>query len=110
MKKLIILSVMVSTNAFALDFDKEWSAFAKDFSRLKEVKMAKVAPVSTSQLAPVESRVLPATNTQSNVLERVDPNSSERLGFKLKDPAMRKYLQELYKKPDTVVYSLTLTE
>ena len=102
MKKLFVM-MLVSTNAMALDFDAEWSKFAPDFAKMR--KVAYVAPV----IEPVKANYsLLETNSQSNVLERVDPKSPHRLGYKLKDPAMRERLTELYKRPDTVVYSLTL--
>lgn len=96
MKKLFVM-MLVSTNAMALDFDTEWAKFAPDFAKLRKV----------AQVEPVKAPIL-EMNSQSNVLERVDPKSPHRLGYKLQDPAMRKHLAELYKKPDTVVYSLTL--
>lgn len=96
MKKLFVM-MLVSTNAMALDFDTEWAKFAPDFAKLR--KVAYVEPVKAPLLE---------MNSQSNVLERVDPKSPHRLGYKLKDPAMRNHVTELYKKPDTVVYSLTL--
>jgi hypothetical protein len=54
--------------------------------------------------------VLPSKNTQENVLQQVDPKSPDRLGYGLTDPAMKKHVTSLYQKPNTVVYSLTLTE
>lgn len=95
MKKLFIM-LLVSTNAMALDFDTEWNKFAPDFAKLRKV----------THIEPNKSIL--DNNSQSNILERVDPKSPHRLGYTLQDPAMRKHLAELYKKPDTVVYSLTL--
>lgn len=86
--------LLVSTNAMALDFDTEWNKFAPDFAKLR--KVAYTEPTTNE------------TNSQPNVLEQVDPKSPHRLGYKLQDPAMRDRLSQLYKKPDTVVYSLTL--
>lgn len=95
MKKFLIM-MLVSTNVMALDFNTEWKKFAPDFAKLR--KDTYVEP----------QKPLLDMNSQSNLLERVDPKSAHRLGYKLKDPAMRDRLTELYKKPDTVVYSLTL--
>ena len=110
MKPVIVVMALVSTNAMAIDFETEWAKFQPDFARMKGVQVAKVEtrPVVT----PVEdqARVLPAKASEDNVLEQVDPKSPERLGHKLADPAMREKVTGLYKKPDTVVYSLTLTE
>jgi hypothetical protein len=85
MKPAIVLC-LVATNAMALDFDTEWSKFEADFAKFKPK----------------------ATSVVSNVIAQVDPKSPERLGLKLSDPAMREKVTALYKKPDTVVYSLTL--
>lgn len=88
MKPVIVLC-LVATNAMALDIDTEWSKFNADFAKFKKVAL-------------VESKVIP------NVLAQVDPKSPDRLGLKLSDPVMREKMAALYKKPDTVVYSLTL--
>jgi hypothetical protein len=93
MKKLFIMT-LIPFNAMALDFDTEWSKFSNDFAKLRATK----AQVIT----------IPDTVARVNVVEQVDPKSPHRLGLKLSDPAMRKHLEELYKRPDTVVYSLTL--
>ena len=110
MKPVILAMAVVSTNALALDFDTEWAKFQPDFQRLKGVQVAKV---ETRKVAPVEEltvKTLPSVPSTENVLEQVDPKSPERLGHKIEDPAMREKVTGLYKKPDTVVYSLTLTE
>ena len=108
MKPVILAVALVSTNAMALDFETEWAKFQPDFQRLKGVQVAKV---ETRAVAPIESaKVLPAMPAEENVLEQVDPKSPERLGHKISDPAMKEKVTGLYKKPDTVVYSLTLTE
>lgn len=99
MKPVILAVSLLATNAMALDFDSEWSKFDADFARLKSFKVAKVEPKYD----------LPSVS-RDNVLEQVDPKSPDRLGYKLSDPAMRDKVTGLYKKPDTVVYSLTLTE
>ena len=102
MKKLLIM-VLVSTNAMALDFDTEWAKFDKDFARLRGVQ---VASVSKPVVTKLDS--LPEVNSDVNVVERVDPKSPKRLGRNLENPYMKDKLEKLYNKPDTVVYSLTL--
>lgn len=94
---------LVSTNAMALDFDTEWAKFDKDFAKLRgeKVAIAKPDPV-------VANYSLPETNSATNVLERVDPKSPQRLARNLDNPYMRDKLSKLYDKPDAVVYSLTL--
>lgn len=124
MKPVIILASLLATNAMALDFDSEWSKFDADFARMKGVAVAKYQPSKPvvnkvdDEVMPdlpkynprSKNEVLPEKPSADNVLEQVDPKSPERLGHKLEDEAMRKHVQNLYKKPDTVVYSLTLTE
>ena len=117
MKPVIIVMALVSTNAMAIDFETEWAKFQSDFTRMKGVQVSKVEtkPVAPERaiVTPIDQeqpKVLPAMPTQENVLEQVDPKSPDRLGYKLNDPAMRDKMAKLYKKPDTVVYSLTLTE
>ena len=95
MKPLIVMMSLVTTNVMALDFDKEWSKFESDFAKLKSSKTI-VLPT------PVVSKV--------NDLVEVDPRSPDRLGHTISDPVLKKRVTELYKKPDTVVYSLTLSE
>ena len=94
MKPVTLLVCFVASNAMALDFNTEWAKFNDDFARLKTYKVVKV---DETKLAPVVS-----------ALEQVDPKSPDRLGHKLADPAMREKVTSLYKKPDTVVYSMTL--
>ena len=105
MKRVMVLSVFVASNAMALDFDTEWAKFANDFAKLKSSVNITVDVPKAGNFT-----VLPEKNTKDNTLEQVDPRSPDRLGLKLQDPAMREHLTNLYKKPDTVVYSLTLTE
>lgn len=124
MKTVILVAAFVSSNAMAIDFDSEWSKFDSDFARMKGVAVAKYQPskpvvnkVDDEVMSDVpqynprsKSVVLPEKPSADNVLEQVDPKSPERLGHKLEDEAMRKHVQNLYKKPDTVVYSINLTE
>ena len=117
MKPVIVAVALVATNAYAIDFDKEWSKFDSDFARLNAVKVAKYEAPKVERTQPSISTVpapeikkLPDMPSEENVLEQVDPKSPDRLGYKLSDPDMKAKVTNLYKKPDTVVYSLTLTE
>lgn len=120
MKYAILAVSLVASNAMALDFDSEWSKFESDFSRMKNYTVAKVEtkkPVvkkvddEVMDDVPMHNpKLLPSKPEADNVLEQVDPKSPERLGHKLEDPAMRNKVTNLYKKPETVVYSINLTE
>lgn len=113
MKRVIVLSAFVATNAMAIDFDSEWAKFQSDFERLKPIQVAKVNRQPIIKTVPTELVTiddLPEDNTETNVVEQVDPKSPKRLGHKIEDPEVRDKVTKLYKKPDTVVYSLTLTE
>ena len=110
--KFVMVSMLGASNAMALDFDTEYSKFASDFSRLRSMKVAMVTPTVAPVITPIpveERPVVPLDkNTQSNVLQQVDPKSPNRLGLKLSDPIMRDRVIEAYNKPNAVVYSLTL--
>jgi hypothetical protein len=111
MKPVIVLC-FVATNAMALDFNSEWAKFDNDFAKLKSkpVMLASNSPVVITPIPTVEDKsvVLLDKNTESNVLQQVDPKSPNRLGLKLSDPNMRDRVIEAYNKPNAVVYSLTL--
>lgn len=95
MKRLIVLMSLVSANAFAIDFDKEWAKFESDFAKMKSrVAKTSIVPVEVKEIA-------------SDILQ-VDPKSSDRLGLSLSDQSMVKRMKELYSKPDTVVYTTTI--
>lgn len=89
----------------ALDFETEWAKFSNDFANLKSKVNITVDVPKVGNFG-----ILPSKNTRDNTIEQVDPKSPDRLGLKLQDPAMRERVTSLYNKPDTVVYSLTLTE
>jgi len=123
MKYAILAVSLVATNAMALDFDSEWSKFETDFSRLKNYKAVAMVETKKPAVKKIDDEVmddvpmynpksidLPAKPSADNVLERVDPKSPDRLGYKLEDDVMRNKVTNLYKKPDTVVYSINLTE
>ena len=98
---IVVVSLLVSTSAMAVDFDKEWAKFADDFARFKSVKVAKAD-------SPTDKPVVHALPLLDSDLVQVDPKSPERLGLKLSDPAMREKVTNLYQKPDTVVYATTI--
>ena len=112
MKHVIVLAALVSTNAMAIDFETEWAKFQPDFNRMRGIQVAKVekSKAVVTPLEEVTAKVLPAMPSEDNVMEQVDPKSPERLGHKISDPAVKQKVTELYKKPDTVVYSINLTE
>lgn len=95
MKAIITACCFISSNAFAIDFDTEWAKFKVEFDRLK----TKPALEQQERKAPVVS---------AEELSSVDPKAPERLGNSVSDPALKERLQELYKKPDTVVLSTTV--
>jgi hypothetical protein len=100
MKHVIMMSCLVATNAMALDFDTEWAKFKVDFEKISKTAKREVKAV---HLPPIEELT-------PNVVSRVDPKSPDRLGLKLSDASMVERMKKLYAKPDTVVYSLTLSE
>jgi hypothetical protein len=103
MRKLIIATMLVSTNAMALDFETEWAKFANDFAKLASKVSVKVdadVPKVGNVSVPVEDR--------SIQIERVDPKSPDRLGLKLSDQSMVQKMKDLYKRDDVVVYSTTV--
>jgi hypothetical protein len=118
--KFVMVSMLVATNAMAFDFETEYAKFASDFSRLRSMKVSMVATPKVVEVAPTAPVITPIPsleekpvvlldkNTESNVLQQVDPKSSNRLGFKLSDPNMRDRVIEAYNKPNALVYSLTL--
>lgn len=103
MRKLIIATMLVSTNAMALEFETEWAKFANDFAKLASKASVKVdvdVPRVGNVSVPVEDR--------SIQIERVDPKSPDRLGLKLSDQSMVNKMKDLYKRDDVVVYSTTV--
>lgn len=122
MKYAILVASLIATNAMAIDFDSEWSKFESDFPRLKNYTViakvdrkpaVKKIDDEVMEDVPVynpKSNSLPAKPSADNVLEQVDPKSPERLGHNIEDPVVRNKVTNLYKKPETVVYSINLTE
>ncbi len=99
MKRVIVLSMFVSTSAMALDFQTEWAKFADDFAKLKsKVNITVDVPKVGNVTVPVED----------GEIKKVDPKSPDRLGYTIQDPALRERVTSLYQKPDTVVYSTTI--
>ena len=98
---IVVASLLVSTSAMALDFDKEWAKFSDDFAKFKTVKVA-------SLNSPADKTAVHALPQLESDMVQVDPKSPERLGLKLSDPAMREKVTNLYQKPDTVVYATTI--
>ena len=98
MKEMFTACCFISSTAFAIDFDTEWAKFKSEFDRLK------TKPVVQEQVK--EDKKAPVVKAEE--LSLVDPKAPERLGNTVSDPVLRQKLQELYKKPDTVVMSTTI--
>lgn len=99
--RIMILSMVVSTNAMALDFDVEWAKFKDDFTRLR-------SSMTSSKPEVVVTPVPPLVPVDDADVKLVDPKSKDRLGLSLSNPQMRNKLKDLYSKPDTIVYSTTV--
>jgi hypothetical protein len=99
MKKLILVTALVSSNAMALDFETEWAKFANDFAKLAS-KMSVKVDVDVPRVGNI-----PVSDAE---VFRVDPKSPDRLGLKLSDPSMVERMKDLYKRDDVVVYSTTV--
>lgn len=95
-KKLsIALLITLSQAALALDFDQEWSKFESDFKSLKTLASTEAKSGNTVSMSSIEERSV---------------YSKELLGYKLSNKQMRNSVIELYKKPNTVIFSLTIPE
>ena len=99
MKRLVVLSAFVATNAMALDFETEWAKFKDDFARL-----ASKVSIKTDVDVPIIGNV-PVSDGE---VKLVDPKSPDRIGLKLSTPQMREKVTDLYKRDDVVVYSATI--
>lgn len=95
--KIFLLSVFLtlSQNALSLDFDQEWGKFEADFKSLKASATSETKIVNTDSTSSIKER---------------STNSKELLGYKLTNKRMRNSVIELYKNPNTVIYSLTISE
>ena len=97
MKTIAVVLCLVSTNAFALDFNTEWNLIKARFT----------IPIDNSSTTQ-SVIVTPIDSNKPEIMEMVDPKSPDRLGYKISDPEMRKRVIEAYNKPNAVVYSYTL--
>lgn len=96
MKKLFIMGALVaSTNAMALDFETEWAKFKDDFAK-----------IVTRSTVKVDVDVPVVGNVPVVEVTPLEPQS--RLGNQISDPVVKAKVQELYKRPDVVVYSTTV--
>jgi len=105
MRKLILVAMLASSNAMAIDFTTEWAKFADDFAKLRAKTNIKV-DVDVPKAGNVQ--LFPLKEEEPIEMKQVDPKSPDRLGLKLQDPAMRERVTKLYQNPNTVVYSATI--
>ena len=126
MRYLIILLAFFSGAVCAQEsnFDREFSKFDKDFERLnhwkaetpaskKIKKPAATQPVEADKTDKAEVQPLDATADPvapaKDPATKVEPlTQSDLLGPHIKDPVVRKKVQDLYKRPDVVVQQYVL--
>ena len=124
MRYLIILMTLLSGAVCAQDslFDREFSKFDKDFERLNHwkaetpasKKIKKPVPVQPAEsekgeVQPLDSSSEPAVAPSKEPATKVESlKQSDLLGSQIKDPVVRKKVQDLYKRPDVVVQQYVL--
>jgi len=123
MRYLIILLAFLSgaVGAQESNFDREFSKFDKDFERLNHWKAETPAskkikkPVTTQPVEADKAEVQPLDSGAEPVTPPKDPatkveplTQSDLLGPQIKDPVVRKKVQDLYKRPDVVVQQYVL--
>ena len=126
MRYLIILLAFFSGAVCAQEsnFEREFSKFDKDFERLnhwkaetpaskKIKKPAATLPVEADKTDKAEVQPLDATADPvapaKDPATKVEPlTQSDLLGPQIKDPVVRKKVQDLYKRPDVVVQQYVL--
>lgn len=123
MRYLIILLALLSGAVCAQEssFEREFAKFDKDFERLnhwkaetpasKKIKKPVTAPAAEADKAEVQ----PLDATTESAAPAKDPEAkvepltqSDLLGPQIKDPVVRKKVQDLYKRPDVVVQQYVL--
>jgi len=131
MRYLIILLAFLSGAVCAQEslFEREFSKFDKDFERLnhwkaetpasKKIKKpapAQPADADKGEVQPLDSHPEPAAApaatpaaVPADPATKVEPlKHSDLLGSQIKDPVVRKKVQDLYKRPDVVVQQYVL--
>jgi hypothetical protein len=120
MMMLVFLSGAVCAQGSS--FEREFSKFDKDFERLnqwkaetpasKKIKKQEVVqPVTPSDKAEVQplDPVQEPEKPLKDPTTKIEPLShSDLLGPQIKDPVVRKQVQDLYKRPDVVVQQYIL--
>ena len=123
MRYLIILLVFLSGAVSAQEslFDREFSKFDKDFERLNQwkaetpasKKIKKPAPAQPAEsdkaeVQPLDTHAEPASPAKEPAAKVEPLTHSDLLGPQIKDPVVRKKVQNLYKRPDVVVQQYVL--
>lgn len=126
MRYLIILLAFFSGAVCAQEsnFDREFSKFDKDFERLnhwkaetpaskKIKKSAATQPneadkTDKAEVQPLDATADPATPVKDPATKVEPLTQSDLLGPQIKDPVVRKKVQDLYKRPDVVVQQYVL--
>jgi hypothetical protein len=125
MRYLIILLVFLSGAVSAQEslFDREFSKFDKDFERLnqwkaetpasKKIKKPTPVPAQPSEsekgeVQPLDTHTEPASPAKEPAAKVEPLTHSDLLGPQIKDPVVRKKVQDLYKRPDVVVQQYVL--
>lgn len=129
MRYLIILLAFLSGAVCAQEstFEREFAKFDKDFERLNHwkaetpasKKIKKPAATEPAHTDKAEVQRLDATEpvvvTPAPDAPTKDPNAkvepltqSDLIGHQIKDPVVRKKVQDLYKRPDVVVQQYVL--
>lgn len=67
MKKIILLSIVLSSSAFALDFEAEWAKFEKDFEKLRNTPVTETQP-SVEVTEEAVTKALPKREEQGKLL------------------------------------------
>jgi hypothetical protein len=129
MRYLIILLAFLSGAVCAQEstFEREFAKFDKDFERLnhwkaetpasKKIKKPADAQPANTDKAEVQrlDATEPVAATPAPDVPTKDPNAkvepltqSDLIGHQIKDPVVRKKVQDLYKRPDVVVQQYVL--
>lgn len=135
MRYLIILMTLLSGAVCAQDslFEREFSKFDKDFERLnnwkaetpasKKIKKPVASPTEgdKAEVQRLDATEPVAPNPAQDAVPAVpakpikDPNAkveplthTDLIGHQIKDPVVRKKVQDLYKRPDVVVQQYVL--
>ena len=107
MRYLIILLAFLSGAVCAQEstFEREFAKFDKDFERLNHWKAEVQRLDATEPVAATPAPDVPTKDPNA----KVEPlTQSDLIGHQIKDPVVRKKVQDLYKRPDVVVQQYVL--